>query len=75
MSTLLDKAKATIIKRHDKIKYSDELKDLAFAWLENDVKVRQINIVLKRKKDSTYFLVTVARILKDLYQQGKIKIN
>ena len=71
--TLLEKAKAVKMGRRDTI-ITDEHVELALAWIRDEVNLSQINVALKKSRQSGNVLYKMATSLREAHRQGKIKI-
>lgn len=72
--TLLEKAKAKKLSMpKGKIRTTDEHIELAFAWLKDEVRLKQISEVCGKKNNGN-ILYSIAVWLREAYRQGKLKI-
>ena len=73
--TLLEKAKEVPVRKKHDLKITDEHIEIAFAWIKGDIRLKQICIAFGKKESSGNVLYTIAVILREAYQQGKLKLK
>jgi len=73
--TLLQKAKEVKTHKKGRLVVGNEEIELAFAWLRDEVDLRQMSAVLGVSYTGGSSLYRVSVFLKEAYKQGKLKIK
>jgi len=72
--TLLELAKESKAIRKRR-RYDPEFNDMAVAWVKGEITLTQMNVALKRRRESSSILYSVAGVMRELYLSGNLIIK
>lgn len=71
--TLLEEAKKVTSAKRGAIDYTDDLIELCVAWVKDEITLKQFKAALRTSPTNSVYIV--ARVLKHLYQEGRLIIK
>lgn len=72
--TLLEKAKAYNVRNNKAIVPTDEILEVALAWLKGEIQPAQVAYALGLKLEAGNYQRHIAGLLREAYKKGKLKI-